>query len=194
LFAGDPLTGQVEELRISTLGEPLVELDGGNVVSRQFILSIGQDLNGELYLVVGDDPQFPRALVPDGRILRILPVSGSGVPGDVNGDGLVMGDGTGDPAVDDVAAFVLGWGTTGHTSAAEQIMNGDLNLDGRTDFLDWFILRSNHPEGPSIDLASALAGVPEPAAAVLLAFGVVGISVLRQRWRGGVTRRGHAGA
>jgi hypothetical protein len=75
MFAGDTATGTIEEIQIAPLGEQLADAnDMGALISRQFILSIGADAAGELYLVVGDDPQFPRAVNPDGRIVRITNV------------------------------------------------------------------------------------------------------------------------
>jgi hypothetical protein len=71
LFYGDLITGTVFEFNLDPTGEQLVEFVEDQPTTRQFILSIGEDENGELYLVVGEDPQFVRSLVPDGRILRI---------------------------------------------------------------------------------------------------------------------------
>lgn len=95
-------------------------------------------------------------------------------PGDINGDGIVSGNGTGTPDVDDVTAFVNGWFTTGHGTVSEQIAHGDLNLDGITDLADWSILNSFDPSMGSAVLA-ALRGetVPEPSSWMLLAVGCV---------------------
>ena len=89
--------------------------------------------------------------------------------GDVNLDGFVNGDGTGTFDDDDVAAFILGWGTTGHANTEIAWMNGDMNFDGRTDFADWSILRANHESPGNLDLVELLGGsqVPEPASVVL---------------------------
>lgn len=73
LFYGDPDTGEIFEFNLDPMGEQLAEFVGSDLKSRQFIFSIGYDEDGEIYLVVGDDPQFPRALLTDGRILRIVP-------------------------------------------------------------------------------------------------------------------------
>ncbi|MBA3483237.1 MAG: PQQ-dependent sugar dehydrogenase [Pirellulales bacterium] len=163
LFVGNLATGAIEELQIDPFGERLVQTGvGGALISRQFILSIGEDALGELYLVVGDDPQFPRAIEPDGRILRMQPALVVGVPGDINQDGVVDDD--------DVADFIVGWKSTGHATPTEQIMAGDLNLDGITDLGDWHILRVNHPGGGGLSLAELLnaARVPEPATGLLV--------------------------
>ena len=160
----DPDFGEVFEFRIDAIGEQLVGSDNRSI---QFIFAITEGSDGELFLLVGDDPSFGGAVDPDGRILSINVSSTSGVPGDVNGDGFVNGDGNGLPDEDDVSAFILGWGTTGHPTIEEQIMNGDLNLDGMTDFADWQILRVNHENSGNIDLVALLA-VPEPTSLVSL--------------------------
>jgi hypothetical protein len=100
------------------------------------------------------------------------------VDGDVNGDGMVKGDGTGDTATDDVSFFIAHW-------LDEQLVNGfvigdltsrttmaDLNYDGRTSLADWQILRSHHGGGASLNLGALLAGVPEPTTAALLAMAI----------------------
>ena len=72
--------------------------------------------------------------------------------GDVNLDGQLTQA--------DVDQFVAGWrsNTTGLTDE-EKIMSGDLNLNGATDFADWFILRQawNDQGGGALDLAALLA-------------------------------------
>ncbi|MGI9457731.1 MAG: PQQ-dependent sugar dehydrogenase [Aeoliella sp.] len=179
--SGDLIEATVFEFIVDATGELLADFVGGNLTSRQFIFSIGEDVNRELYLVVGDDPQFPRAINPDGRILRIVSTSiGNGVPGDVNQDGFVTGDGTGLPTEDDVAAFVLGWKTTGHATLIDQIMAGDLDLNGITNFTDWYILRTHHPNGPNLNLGELLA-VPEPASLTLWAVGLAGLAGVKAR-------------
>ena len=94
------------------------------------------------------------------------------LPGDVNRDGVVNGNGLGNPASDDVAAFVDGWkmekrfpGAHNDTWAGdwETWTWGDMNHDGITDLLDWHILRTNHPAPQTLDLNSLLNDLPEPA-------------------------------
>jgi hypothetical protein len=114
------------------------------------------------------------------------------LPGDVNKDGVVNGDGSGDPASDDVAAFVLGWGSRNvipgfhsDVTAGDWLTweAGDFNHDGITDFADWFLLRANHPSPASLNLANLLAGaaVPEPASVALLLVALGGLSLRLRR-------------
>lgn len=58
----------------------------------------------------------------------------------MNQDGILFGNGSGIPGQDDVTSFMLGWGTTGHSTDLEKLMHGDINLDGRTSLSDWQLL------------------------------------------------------
>ena len=61
---------------------------------------------------------------------------------DINGDGVVSGDGTGPYATDDVTAFVSYWLHTGPVSTP---LPADLNIDGIVDLGDWGILNTANP-------------------------------------------------
>ena len=73
--------------------------------------------------------------------------------GDVNLDGQLT--------MDDVNQFILGWraDTTG-LSSEDAIMLGDLNLDGTTNFADWFIINQAWMQqgGAGLNLAGLMAG------------------------------------
>ncbi|QDU55886.1 LamG-like jellyroll fold domain-containing protein [Aeoliella mucimassa] len=120
-------------------------------------------------------------------------LQGTLLPGDANKDGVVNGDGTGDPSVDDVAAFVAGWGTANIMQGAHNQIyvgdwmtweSGDFNHDGVTDFADWYLLRGNHVSPGGLDLGALLGGggsqVPEPSTLALLAGLVVAAGVQRR--------------
>lgn len=108
----------------------------------------------------------------------------NGIAGDINQDG-VLSYGTGDPATDDVAAFVAGWRSTNTTPGLLAYQLGDLNFDGKTDLHDAFLLRSAlKDQGATLDLATLLGpqAVPEPASLVLflgLVLATGGLSVGR---------------
>ena len=109
--------------------------------------------------------------------------------GDLTGDDRVLGDGSGGPN-DDVAVFIANWGFTNDLNgvvAGDLVTRaqGDLNLDGITDFADWFILRANHEAPAGLDLVALLGGsgqVPEPSSVVLVA-SLAGVAVLIRRRR-----------
>lgn len=120
---------------------------------------------------LGVDNEFIRdSLAADGYVV-----------GDVNGDGLVNGDGSGAPGVDDVTFFVDHWLDQNVVDGIvvgdldTRTLNADLNFSGTTNLFDWAILRANHENGNALDLASLLAArsVPEPstAAGLLLILG-----------------------
>jgi hypothetical protein len=107
--------------------------------------------------------------------------------GDVNIDGVVAGDGTGNVTEDDVAAFVAGWGNNNLAGKGdyETWKKGDLNLDGLTDVEDFLLLRGAL-NGPISNTAmQAIFGVPEPASAIsaMLAAGILGLFGRRRRRR-----------
>src|SRR5690606_35346486 len=69
----------------------------------------------------------------------------NGIPGDVNQDGMFYGDGSGAPEVDDFAAFMAVWeekSLPGVFGTRESYMQGDLNLDGRVDMHDAYLMRT----------------------------------------------------
>jgi hypothetical protein len=89
----------------------------------------------------------------------------NGVSGDVNQDGLVSGDGTGPPAMDDVSAFLRGWQTsTAGLPPLERVRFGDLDLNGKVDLEDVKLLRNSLLiQGQSLNLPR----LPEPSSASL---------------------------
>ena len=102
---------------------------------------------------------------------------------DVNMDGVLSGDGTGDAATDDVAAFVAGWGSSKSVSGftntfgdLETRQNGDLNWDGIVDADDWFILRTEYANA---GLPIVTVAIPEPASIAMLLLS--GAALLKRR-------------
>jgi hypothetical protein len=92
------------------------------------------------------------------------------IMGDVNLDGQVTGNGTGATTVDDVSAFVSGWGSDNGLGRGdyETWKDGDLNLDGQTNLADFLLLRGslNGPIGSGA-MTALFGGVPEPSSGIL---------------------------
>jgi hypothetical protein len=109
--------------------------------------------------------------------------------GDVTGDGLIMGNGTGG-ANDDVKKFIDNFRYTQRVNGVvvgdlnSRTQHADLNFDGVTDLRDWYILAGAHIDASSIDIASLLAShaVPEPGSGALAAV-VISIGAARVRRR-----------
>ena len=100
----------------------------------------------------------------------------NGVVGDINQNGILAGDGTGDASVDDVTAFLAGWGSTDLLGPFEQYTNGDLNFDGKTSLLDAFLMHEALDAAGitiRIDQLIGSTSVPEPSIAASLLVGVL---------------------
>lgn len=89
---------------------------------------------------------------------------------DINGDGVVSGDGTGPYATDDVTAFVSHWL---HTAPVSAPLPADLNIDGIVNLGDWGILNTANPPMGQAIFAALGQSTPEPAAWLLLLLGAV---------------------
>ncbi|MEM9657931.1 MAG: PEP-CTERM sorting domain-containing protein, partial [Planctomycetota bacterium] len=114
--------------------------------------------------------------------------------GDINLDGVVAGDGSGGDD-DDVALFIANWKseqTVNGIAVGDRISReqGDFNFDGSIDLADWHLLRINHPDGGSLDLATLLGtSVPEPSTILATIF-ATGVLVGRRGLRSAPRRRG----
>ncbi len=77
LFYGDPATGEIFEFLIDPTGDKFIDnlnstSDGSLLSLPERIISIGEDENGEIYLVaVGRDPRQGGGI--DGMIIRVVP-------------------------------------------------------------------------------------------------------------------------
>ncbi|WP_425399017.1 PEP-CTERM sorting domain-containing protein [Aeoliella sp.] len=110
-------------------------------------------------------------------------------PGDLTGDGQVLGDGSGG-VDDDVAAFISNWQAAflvddlriaGQQLRAGDINSygqGDFNMDGVVDLLDWYVILSEHEGAAQLNLGQLLATsqVPEPSSLILIAGAAVALS------------------
>jgi len=114
------------------------------------------------------------------------------INGDVNLDGLVSGNGSGPTASDDVSAFLAGWRYSNGKGIGDYTSwtRGDLNLDGKTDAADFFVLRNAlNPSGsgsflPSLEALLGGVGVPEPSSILLALAGALMVTSRRRRPRG----------
>ena len=113
----------------------------------------------------------------------------AGVPSipvsDVNLDGVVSGDGTGLPDVDDVSAFVDGWlsvRTVNDVRVGDWTsrQHGDLNYDGITNLGDAFMLHQGLLQAgmPGLDFSLL---VPEPSTSMLVLVACGALMSVRRR-------------
>ncbi len=160
---GDIIDSTVRRLRIDLSGEQLVSHDPAVITnpaamsngrSETFLLSIGEDINRELYLLVADDPENPSAaLNPDGRILRLLTATpNADFDQDLDVDG------------QDFLTWQRGFGLT--TGAG--LSNGDASSNGMVDEADLSIWQDQYGSISTVSVA-----VPEPTSLLLLVLGVL---------------------
>jgi len=133
------------------------------------------------WAVYGDATSFSDLSVYYDEIYDVIDAHANySVPGDVNLDGAVTGDGTGPWASDDVTAFIEGWRYEQATHSVESWKKGDLSLDGKTDLADFLLMRNalvSAGGGAGASALSSLLGigplnaVPEPSSASLLLIG-----------------------
>lgn len=121
----------------------------------------------------------PFGTTVEGTVVGIPFGAPNGIAGDINQDGIVAGDGTGDAATDDVTAFVEGWLSAGHTSVYQAYTHGDLNLDRVTNLRDWAIFNQLSP-AMARAVMNSLMQVPEPSLATSAFISVLILS----GWRG----------
>lgn len=79
LWYGDPATGEFYEFVLDPDGPVFPELGGPGNALPDRILSIGEDLDGEIYLVAGEDPRDHSNSAPGGYIIRLDAVPEPGV-------------------------------------------------------------------------------------------------------------------
>ena len=142
----------------------------------------GTDESGNVYIVTKQSG----AIYKTGLVAASgTPILLNGILGDVNQDGSVIGDGTGDPNVDDISAFRNGWLSGPFTTAFEKFTYGDMNFDGITNLQDALILHEAFADaGSPISLNRIFEEsnqVPEPSIVMQLTCGLFLLSGLRQR-------------
>lgn len=140
-------------------------------------VAIRQDNGNSSDLAYGDVTLFTDLSKYRDQILAAMQANENkfSVIGDINLDGKVSGDGTGNWETDDVTALIHGWGWQGNGPSTDIISwkYGDLNRDGVTDLHDFLLLRdAMGSAGASLNLAQLLtvgggAAVPEPSTLLL---------------------------
>lgn len=154
----------------------LVHLIANHVHSSRSV-AIRQDNGNSSDLAYGDVTLFTDLSKYRDQILAAMQANENkfSVIGDINLDGKVSGDGTGNWETDDVTALIHGWGWQGNGPSTDIISwkYGDLNRDGVTDLHDFLLLRdAMGSAGASLNLAQLLtvgggAAVPEPSTLLL---------------------------
>jgi hypothetical protein len=148
--SSDPDFGQFFELQIDANGPMYPSEIGGTRLMPDQIVSIGEDENGELYLVAGEDLRHQSD--PSSFIIKLGPISGP----DTDFDGM---DG----------ATLLDFETlrANYLIAGATHSQGDANFDGHVNHLDFFLWRADFLAGGG-SLEQINFHVPEPATAALL--------------------------
>lgn len=149
----------------------------------------GQYLDGQstLSAVYGNYTTFADLSYYRNNILSLMNANPNySLVGDINLDGVVSGSTSGGSATGDLLAFVNGWGYDNGlgVGTVTSWKNGDLNRDGKTDYLDFVLLRNAfNPSGGAggLTLESLLAGVvvPEPASTATIILGLSGFAYFR---------------
>jgi hypothetical protein len=169
----DGNVGDVFEFKISPLS-PKFENNTQEMPERLF--SIGEDVDGEIYLIAGPDPRQP--FVPDrpSLVIRLAPAPHVPELGDLNDDGMFN--------TADWVLFKAGQGTdfTGLTLLQARA-KGDLDGDFDHDLEDFVAFRTiyeaHNGTGTFVGL---LAQVPEPSAMLLAVVAVLcGAATVRRR-------------
>jgi glucose/arabinose dehydrogenase len=148
--SSDPDFGQFFELQIDANGPMYPSEIGGTRLMPDQIVSIGEDEDGELYLVAGEDLRHQSD--PSSFIIKLGPIPGP----DTDFDGM---DGATLLDFEILRANYLFSGAT-HTQ-------GDANFDGHVNHLDFFLWRTDFLAGGG-SLEQINFHVPEPATTALL--------------------------
>ena len=152
----DGSVGSVFEFKLSAASP---KFESGTQAMPERIFSLGEDENGELYLIAGPDPRQPFNPNRPSLVLRLEP-SVEFVFGDLNGDEQITGV--------DWNLFKAGQGAdfTGLTTAQAYAL-GDLDYDFDHDLSDFWLFRTAYEQFNGAGSFALLANVPEPSAIVI---------------------------
>jgi hypothetical protein len=147
--------GDVLEFKLSSASP---RFEGGTQEMPERIFSIGEDLNGEIYLVAGPDP---RQTYDPNRPSVIIRLSPKILLGDLNGDLLVTGS--------DWTLFKAGQGSNfAGLSSLESYSQGDLDGDFDHDLSDFSLFRTAYDQFNGAGSFVSLLSVPEPSSLALI--------------------------
>ena len=107
--------------------------------------------------------------IPENYVGFSRATGASALTPDINGDGVVFGDGTGPAASDDVTAFIALWL---QPNTIESPNPADLNLDGIANLADWAILNAADAAMGQAAMQH-LSNAPEPSGAALIMLGLL---------------------
>ena len=147
--------GDVFEFKLSSASP---NFEGGSQELPERIFSIGEDTNGEIYVVAGPDPRQPFDPNRPSMIIRLSPKI---LLGDLNGDLQVNGS--------DWTLFKAGQGSnfTG-LSSLQSYPLGDLDGDFDHDLTDFSLFRTAYDQFNGAGSFDSLLSVPEPTGFALI--------------------------
>ncbi len=158
--------GDVGEVFEFLLSDASPKFEGGTQALPERIFSVGEDENGELYLIAGPDPRQPFNPNRPSLILRLDPAF-EFLFGDLNNDRMI--------STIDWGLFKAGQGTdfTGLTVEQSYLL-GDLDGDFDHDLSDFWLFRTAYENFNGMGSFANLIGVPEPStlALALLPFAI----------------------
>ena len=147
--------GDVFEFKLSSVSP---NFENGTQELPERIFSVGEDENGELYLIAGPDPRQPFNPNRPSLIIRLAPKI---MFGDLNGDQSITGI--------DWTLFKAGQGSNfAGLSSLETYSLGDLDGDLDHDLDDFLLFRTAYDQANGAGAFEALLGVPEPSSIVMV--------------------------
>ena len=151
----DGPVGSVFEFKLSVVSP---DFETGTQEMPERIFSVGEDLNGEIYIIAGPDP---RQSFDPNRPSLIIRLSPEVLAGDLNDDSFVTGL--------DWTAFKSGQGVNfAGLSSLETYALGDLDGDYDHDLTDFSLFRQYYEVANGAGSFEMLLGVPEPSNIALI--------------------------
>jgi hypothetical protein len=163
--------GDVFEFKLSSASP---DFENGTQELPERIFSVGEDNNGEIYLIAGPDPRQTFDPNRPSVIIRLAPKI---LFGDLNGDQSINAN--------DWTKFKAGHGVSfAGLSSLERYLFGDLDADFDHDLADFLLFRSAYDQANGAGALEALMGVPEPSSIVIvLVAALAGVACRSERCR-----------